>query len=307
MQGYVYVDGKLAGEGSFVSDVSPGSHTLEVRREGFVSYAKTVTLTQGQTYAETVALQRPAVYGSTAVAAERPFEGIYGGFGALFLTGLGGLGSDLETQCSTLGASSCDTPSPIGSGAFGYVGYTWFPVGFELMLGAMFDTASQHANYNGQPMANENPLVGQPARDEKFTFLRVGGIGALRARATIQTRVIRASFAAGLGLAVKNLWMKRSTTATDGSGATSTSVPDPISYVSPGISIDASVGARLGEATSLVLGLMLWAENAGSSKETAPEPSAHLSSGQPLATPGYHLATGSQVFFGPYLGMMFGP
>jgi len=26
-----------------------------------------------------------------------------------------------------------------------------------------------------------------------------------------------------------------------------------------------------------------------------------------LTTPGYELATGTQVFFGPFIGMMFGP
>jgi hypothetical protein len=222
---------------------------------------------------------------------------------------VGGLGSELETGCGALGAASCDTPSPLGAGFFAFVGYTWDPVGFELMVGGLADVTNQKAHFDGNLSNGQNPLVAAPARDEKFTIFRAGPIGAIRARATFQNRIVRGSFAAGLGLAYKVMFMQRKATSSDGA-LSDTFNPDSVSYVAPGISLDASIQLRVGASTALVLGAMLWAESAGSSAATAPDANRNIGGNGtlvPISTPQYHLATGSQIFLGPYLGMMFGP
>jgi hypothetical protein len=310
-KGFVFIDGKVSGEeGSFTGDIPPGAHVIEVRREGFDTYKKSLTLTPGQTYAETVTLVRPAdVVAQSASTIDRPLLGVIGGFGLFGVAQVGGMGTELETGCGALGASSCDTPSSLGAGLFGFVGYTWDPVGFELMIGGLADVATQKAHFDGNLSNGQNPLLAAPARDEKFTLFRAGPFGAIRARATFQNRVVRGTFAAGLGLSYRQVFMQRKAASADGT-LTDTFNPDSTSYVSPGVSVDAAVQLRVSASTALALGVMLWAESAGSSVATAPDPHRNLGgNGQftPISTPQYHVATGSQVFLGPYLGMMFGP
>lgn len=309
-KGYVYVDGQVKGEGVFVGDLPAGTHQLEVRREGFETFTKTLTLASGQAYAETVSLTR----GSGVVAGEanpydRAIEGVYGGFQIFGALSAGGMGSDLETGCSALGATSCETPGPMGAGLLGFVGYTWNPVGFELAFGGMADYGQQKAHFDAALRNNENPLLASPARTEQFSFFRYGPVAALRARATFQTRAVRGTIAGGLGIAVRELLMERQATSADGVQSDKFS-PDAISYISPAITIDAAVHWRVGPSTALSLGLLVWAENAGSSHQTQGDPNRFIGGGgsaTPIATPPYHIATGSQTFIGPYLGMMFGP
>lgn len=308
-KGYIFVDGKPVAEGQFSGEVSVGPHEIEVRREGFASFKKSVVLADKQSYAESVTLSRRTGESVGAVAAEheRPFEGLYGGFGLHGFMGIGGTGSELETNCSTLGAVSCDTPNVLGAGPSGYVGYTWNPVGFELFLAGEIDTNTQEAVFDGNSSGANNPLVAKPARREKFRFARFGGMGALRVRATVQGRVVRASFAAGLGLSYKQMLMERTATTTDGTNLESRYVPDAVSYFSPAVSVDAAVHLRLSQSTALTLGMLLWAESAGSDAIAPGAPDVRFSNGLPLATPRVHLASSAQVLLGPYIGMQFGP
>jgi hypothetical protein len=314
-KGSILVDGVARGEGAFSGDVPPGPHSVVVTRDGYQRFEKTMPLAERQTWAETVTLQPVGTTGgASAGGAERAFEGIYGGFGLMGGFGVGGQGTDLETSCSTLGASSCDTPSPIGAGAFGYVGWTWNPVGFELFLAGLYDQNKQTAHFTGQGTSSELP-ASTPARDESFQFLRVGGVVALRARASFQNQLLRGSVAGGLGVSYREMFMKRDATATDGSGRTEAYVPDAIGYFSPAISVSAEGQLRLSPTIALAVGLQMWADSAsvGGSNSVPPATGKFLTneSGSPppaaIPTPGYHLATGPQVFLLPYLGMQFGP
>ena len=200
-KGNIYVDGKLVGEGTFVGDVGVGPHDIEVTREGFDSFEKSVMLADQQVDSETVTLRQPGRRHRRAQAARRTlFQGIYGGFGVLGVAGIGGMGTELDTHCSALGASQCDTPSPFGGGAFGYVGYTFDPVGFELMLGGLFDANGAARDVRRQHARRREPAARDAAAQRAFKIFRFGGMGALRVRATAQGQLIRASIAAGLGL-----------------------------------------------------------------------------------------------------------
>jgi hypothetical protein len=310
-KGIIFVDGKPVAEGSFRGDVPAGPHVVEVKREGFDPFTKQIDLADKQTYAETVTLKRPGgdVVGP-ATEGERLLQGIYGGFGVTGVYTVSGLGTELETRCTALGAVTCETPSSYGGGAFGYVGYTWNPVGFEMMLGGLFDGTAQRATFDGTTTSGQNPLLSTPARNERFTLLRFGGLGAIRVRATMQNAHVRGSIAAGLGLSYKMMEMERKATSADGSKLTDVFIPDGKGYLSPAITIDASVQWRLTSTTSLALGILVWAENAGTGTKTAADPNRRMggdNTAVPIATPEYHLATDAQVFLGPYLGMQFGP
>jgi hypothetical protein len=311
-KGLVYLDGVVKGEGAFEGDTAPGPHSAVVTREGYERYEKAFTLGPRETMAETVTLHPTAAAAAAAAGpvAERAFQGVYGAFGFGGLFGVSGQGTDLETTCNELGASSCNTPKAIGGGAFGYVGYTWDPVGFELFLAGEGDTAQQTANFNGSA-PQFSSLIGQ----EKFTYIRFGGLAALRARATASFgSVLRGTLAGGVGLSIKELTMARQATASGTTGR-DLYVPSPafVQYVSPALTLEASLELRVTPTVAFSLGLLLWADNASiaGTNDVAASPGRELyaKSGapEPIETPQYHLATGPQVFLGPQLGMLFGP
>lgn len=311
-QGLVVVDGSPKGQGAFAGDVAPGQHTLTVSRDGYQPYQKAVTLAPQETWAETVTLSPVVAVTSNVTGAERPIEGIYGGLGLTGLFGVGGQGTELETGCTTLGASSCNTPSPRGGGLFGYVGFTWNPVGFELLLAGAFDTVAQTATYTGAGGSNASPYA-SPARVETFHFYRGGGIGAVRARAIFPIgSIVRATVAGGLGLSYKQMFMTRRAVATSG-GAEDFYVPESVGYLSPAITAEVGLHLRLTPTFALAVGALLWADSASiaGSNSVPPEAPRNLLAAnqapQPIPTPEYHLATGPQVFLGPYLGFQFGP
>ncbi len=311
-KGQIYLDGVAKGDGAFVGDVGPGPHTIVITRDGYERFEKALTLGERETWAETVSLKPATAPGASTQVAERALEGLYGGFGLTGLFGVGGQGTDLETRCDALGASSCETPQPIGGGAFGYLGWTWDPVGFEFMLAGSGDTVQETAHFGTGPAA-ASPLA-QPPRDEKFTFARFGGMAAVRVRASLQGRVVRGTIAGGVGLSYKKLVMERRTTTTDNTNRQDNYVPDgDVAYVSPAITLEAALHVRITPTIALAVGLETWAENASiaGTNSVGPQTGRLLAAANqtpaPIATPAYSLATGPQVFLGPFLGMQFGP
>jgi PEGA domain-containing protein len=317
-KGSVYVDGADAGEGTYSADVVAGPHTVVVTRAGFQRVEKTITLDERQAWSEVVTLlpiDTSAPAPVAGVAADRPIEGTYGGLGLLGAFAVGGQGTNLENSCQTLGAASCDTPAGYGAAVFGYFGWTFDPVGFELFLATSADTVQQTAHFDGGSASNDSPYA-SPKRDEKFTFGRFGGLAALRARAVVQNKTVRGTAAIGLGFSYKYMLMRReaAATASDGSNLTNKYVPDGVSYVAPALSAEAAVEWRLSPRMALALGVELWVENASTFGDASSpvQTGTQLTGGagvQPVSinTPQYHFATGPQTMVGPFLGVQFGP
>jgi hypothetical protein len=314
-KGTVYVDGVAKGDGGFQGDVAPGPHVVVVQRDGYERYEKTLTLGERETWAETVTLKQATAAASTATAT-RAFEGLYGGFGLMPLFGVGGEGTDLDTSCNALGALSCDTGQGVGGGLFGYVGWTFDPVGFEVMLAGSADTLSETAHFSTTAGNNATSPLANPPRDEKFTFARAGGLAALRVRATLDGRIVRGTIAGGVGISYRKLFMKRDSETTDGTGRIDVYSPTTdqgVSYVSPAITIEAAAQIRVTPTVAFSVGLEMYADHAPSSSTevSAPATTRFLGAANQtpvaVATPAYHLATGAQVFLGPFIGMAFGP
>lgn len=313
--GTVYIDGVKVGEGSYAGDILPGEHRIRVEREGYTPYEKTVAVAQQQVVAETVTLQQRVDESiGPEGTATRIRDGVYGGFQLGWALMPWGANTTMDLGCDTLGATSCTPDSPSGGLAAGYVGYSLEPIGFELMAGALADLAKPTVSFDGVSSSSINPLVANPARDEEFTIFRAGGVGAARVRGSFDVGPhLQVSAALGVGLSWRKMWMRRKATATDGSGATNEFVPDPVSYLSPGVSIDVSARWLFGQSSALTAGLWFWGETAKEKARTKSEPDRLIVSdnpaigARPIATPEYDLANGPQLYLGPYLGMQFGP
>ncbi|MEO8874140.1 MAG: PEGA domain-containing protein [Polyangiaceae bacterium] len=309
-QGFIIVDGKPVAEGAFAGELPVGPHIIRVKREGYETFEKKVDLQEHETLAESVTL-RASAGGTTKGAdskadSDRPFSGVYGGLGITALIEPNGNGNSLESSCSQIGAASCSTPPPLGVGLFGYGGYSWNPIGLELFLGAMFDEETPSANYTANSALGS--VVGGPPRVEQFILPRLGGVAAIRARATLDGKVFRVSFSAGPGLAYKEMFLVRKATTQDGTNRQGKEVSDSVSYVSPALVADVAVHLRLSPGFALSGGVLALFENAGTTHVDAQnQVIASSTGGAPLRTFSYDTATGAQFFIGPYLGVEFGP
>jgi hypothetical protein len=316
-QGTVVLDGKEVGEGAFSGEVAAGKHELRVTRDGYEPHEQTLDLQN--TTALTVSLKEkaptapdaPSVAEATSEA-ESPLAGFYGGVGLLPAFGVGGIGHETELRCNELGADSCTSPSTFGGGLLGYFGYTGNPVGIELFTGLLFDQSSAEATFTGRGAgASANPLAVGAPRTEDFTVWRVGGLAAVRARLTLQNRLVRGTFAAGAGFSYKNVWMRRSAETTDGRGLADEFIPESQGYLSPALTFDAAAGLRLSPRLALKLGAFLWLETAGDDVRTEADGNRYLAKdGQtpvPVVTPSYRVVSGTQTLVGPYLAVEFGP
>jgi hypothetical protein len=245
--------------------------------------------------------------------AERTREGSYGGLAFAGSAEPFGAGNELERSCTDLGAASCSTPAPLGGGLVAYAG--WIPtpdgLGFELMLASVTDYTRPGATYDGVPHTTHgNPLFAEPARDETFIILRTGVALAPRVRVWLASSENLAwSFAGGVGLAWRYMALEREVTSVDGledrpyfSRGTS--------YISPGLSLDASALLRATPTLSVAIGLGLWAETAWGDARSVADPTRMLEGNgkvAPVNTPAYLMAHGLQLFVMPYVGLAFGP
>jgi hypothetical protein len=309
-KGIIFLDGKPVAEGAYTGDVAIGPHTIAVTLEGYERYEKKIALVDKQTLAETVTLKRPEAQSTGPATEERSFDGLYGGLGLFGMFEPGGSGDELDRGCDRLAASSCTTPSPIGGGLMGWFGYAWHPVGVELFLAGEYDQTTPSATFvGGTPL--ENPLAIGVPRVEQFAFLRFGGIGAIRARLSGQLGDrVRLSLAAGFGLSVKDMLFERDSKSNSGAENIYTDKSGH-TYVSPAISLDGSVALRVTPTLAIALGVMGWFENAGQNVQSNASPNQYIGSSgatpTPISTPSYHLASSTQVFIGPYVGLQFGP
>ena len=316
-KGLVYLDDKLVGEGPFTSDIASGAHRLRITREGYDPFEETIELKDKETLARTITLKLSSKIDTGPVQAEnRPLEGIYGGFGLLMTFLPGGMNSSMQKTCDAdrpkelTGCSS--EGGGLGGGLTGFIGYHWDPVGVELFLGAQYDETTPTLKWG--PSSTDPGFAPDPARTEEFKVRRAGGFGALRVRLTFQGEKLRFSAAAGVGLAYRSLALVRDATR-DSDGAHDALVPDAQGYLSPVLSFEPSVQYRIGPHTAIALGLSLFAESPRAFDQipTTTIESKHGFSNGPaappsgLTSPAYQLASGTQVFIGPFIGMMFGP
>jgi hypothetical protein len=311
-KGLVYLDGKLVGEGTFSQEIPSGSHTLRITREGYDPFEEQVELKDKETLSRSITLNLSSKIETSEVQQDkRPLEGIYGGFGLLMSFLPGGMKHSLQKTCEgdkPVELASCDGEGGgFGGGVTGFFGYHWDPVGVELFGGVQYDQSSPTLNWAA---SSTDPGIGpDPARTEEFAVRRVGGFGIMRVRLTLQSDKLRFSIAGGVGLSYRSMLLTRDTTAVANRAFRDAFVPDAEGYLSPVLSLEPSIQYRVGPHTAVSLGLSLLVESPRAFDQipTTKQEGGHSLGPSGLTTPGYQLASGTQVFVGPVLGMMFGP
>lgn len=315
-KGLIYLDGKLVGEGTFTSDIPAGSHTVKVTRDGYDAFEEPIELKDKETLARSITLKLSSKIETGAVQQEsQRLEGVYGGFGLLMTLLPGGMSHSMQKTCQDskpAELASCDGEGgALGGGLNGFIGYHWDPIGVELYGGLQYDQSAPTLNWNASSV---DPGIGpDPARKEEFTVHRVGGAGIFRVRLTLQGQKIRFSIAGGVGLAYRTMILTRDVTTP--SGGRDPLITDAESYLSPVLSLEPSIQYRLGQHTAVALGISMLVESPRAFDQipTSKAESGHvLSNGDKLppsglTTPAYQMASGTQVFIGPFIGMMFGP
>lgn len=311
-KGLVYLDDKLVGEGTFSQEVPSGTHTLRITREGYDPFEEKIELKERETLARSITLRLSSKIETGSVEKERrPLEGIYGGFGLLMTFLPGGMKHSMQKTCEgdkPTELASCDgVGGGLGGGLTGFVGYHWDPVGVELFAGAQYDQTSPTLNWVA---SSTDPGIGpDPARKEEFAVRRAGGFGIMRVRLTLQGEKLRFTVAGGVGLSVRSMVLTRDTTANENSALRDAFVPDAQTYLSPVLSLEPAIQYRVGPHTALALGLSMLVESPRSFDQipTTKQEGGHSLGPSGLTTPAYELASGTQVFIGPFIGMMFGP
>jgi PEGA domain len=314
--GTITIDNKLVGEGTASITIPPGDHTLKVTREGYEPYEKKLSLRARETFAETVTLHIAAKTVTEAVQVrERDLQGVYGGFNVSGVTQLNGLGGTLDARCSQndgLGANNCDVGTPLGAALGANIGYQWDPVGLELYVEGQFDHAKHTIDYDGIGAGAANRLAVGVARSEAFDLYRYGGAGFARARIAFQSKRLRFALAGGVGGSIRKLVATREAKTSDGM-LTDKYRSNTVGYLSPALSLDASLGLRTSDTFIVKLGVRVLIENATLAKDatqTKPDTTRNLVGAgrfEPIATPAYALAASGQAFLGLYLGLEFGP
>jgi hypothetical protein len=312
-KGLIYIDNKLVGEGTFTSEIPSGTHTVRITREGYDQFEEQVELKDKETLARSVTLKLSSKIETGTVQKEGTrLEGIYGGFGLLMTFLPGGMNSSMQKTCDASDKpaelASCDGQGGgIGGGIDGFIGYHWDPVGIELFAGAQYDQSSPTLKWG--PSSTDPGLGPDPARTEEFAVRRIGGFGILRIRLTLQGEKLRFSVAGGVGVSYRSLLLTRDTTADANPVFRDAFVPDAQGYLSPVISFEPSLQYRLTPHTAIALGLSMLVESPRAFDQipTTKAEGGHSLGPSGLTTPAYELATGTQFFIGPFIGMMFGP
>jgi hypothetical protein len=314
----IFVDGKWVGVGDFVGPIAPGHHHVRLKRIGYSAKEFDLTLRADEAWnVPNIDWGSPNASESSQV--ERPaWAGVYAQLGLVGLFGPSPT-DELKRDCpAARQGGSCAWHRSYGGGLALRVGYSfgWFALE-GLALGAV-DAWYDEARYETATTRAQSEFYG-PARSEQYTFVRYGGGLGIGTRLLSPTSGVRATLGVAFGvLARRERYLRVSSTVSTVSPPIGPTVriPDARADSSKAdgdtsalLLVDAGVLFGSTPGLKLHVGALL-AATFGSSSEV---PARHGSLGRdatgaalPFGTGAIDISRGSQVFFGPILGVQFG-
>lgn len=314
----IYVDDAWMGVGRFEGFVPVGKHRVRLKRIGFPAKEYDVDLAPDETWRLSNVSFVEGVAAGMPDSERRPaWPGVYGQLG-LFGWFSQNPTDELRRDCPALVAGgSCESHPSYGGGLALRVGYSFGWVAVEGLVAGVGDGWYDKVRYDVAQSAEESPFYG-PARSERYTFARYGGAFGVGARILTPTQGVRGTLGLVFGLLarVERYFRVASTTSLITSPLGSTTIPDARAETSRSDSqacplLLADLGVLFGSTPGLKFHLgVLLAASFGSSTE-APARRGTLGrddAGQPLpfGSGAIDISWGSQIFFGPILGVQFG-
>ncbi len=272
----ILVDGTMAGEGTYDSDVPVGHHRIQASAVGYETVTRELSLEAGQAYAEDIVMV-------AAAAPPEPWPGFYARFALApaFFVGT-------ETHPGAAPPGSNQDSAPLGGAALLNIGYALKPfVSFEVVGAFLADT-------------HTDTVTPQSSSTYEFHYGSINGFVGAGARVTSHTDVIRFTFGASLGAAIRSYQFAVQHAQVP--------VSSSVSAVNPGIMLDGGMLLGSTPGAKFFLGGILWADFPSHDAVTESLPAG---TGLPPAVFANAdrqmvLATGAQVYIGPALGIQFG-
>jgi hypothetical protein len=295
----ITVDNKLVGRGAWEGALPVGKHELAVVKAGFAAYKTSMIVHLGERLAENVQLQPEKV---GAAAKEHDWKGVYSQLQFVGMFPIATPANDIAQGRDLTSDASVKTSTGYGGGIGVHVGYSFGFIGIEGLILASYDHSSSDVTYTADNSLDTTLQHPGGPRTESYDFHHFGGSLGAAVRLMPKTQVARPTFAIGGGLSVKAAVYKRDANSTNNQG--SNSYPsDVATYVAPMMVMDGGVELGGTPGTRFYLGAMMLLEFAGGAQATA---SPNISSGPPAPKGPIDLANGTDIYFGPILGMQFG-
>lgn len=315
----IFVDDKWVGVGAFEGTVPPGSHHLRLKRIGYAAKDYAVTLAPGEAWnVSNISWGEPNAR-VTDDSVRPVFSGMYTQVALL------GLFSQLPTDelkqdCpAARTGGSCEWHRSYGGGLGVRVGYSFGWVALEGLGLATADGWYNEARYDVASSAAQSEFYGPP-RSERYTFARYGGGLGVGARLLSPTSGVRATLGATIGFLHRwERYFRVSSTVTKVVTPTGTTakIPDAradssdVDNDTSGLFV-ADAGVLFGSTPGFKFQLgFLLAATFGSQSRVGPEhgtlgrdPTTGV--GVPWGSGAVDVSRGTQLFFGPTLGVQLG-
>jgi hypothetical protein len=303
----ISIDGQKMGQGVWEGDLPSGPHQVVVEARGFVTYAAKVDVATGQTRSESVTLpvsgdaERERLAREAADESSR-YEGLFGEVA---------LNANVTTLSRPTPAcqpgATCDEGFPAGGALVLRGGYNFGILGFEL-AGAVFgSTYEDTLKYTAPPAGTQvQPVEANFTHTESYRYASVGGFVGLGPRITSRGQTLRVTLGVDGGAYLRQYWLARTLTG----DLTDTSAYSD-SQIGPGALADLRILLGSTPGVRFTFGVMALLEM-GSALTTAPQQRPAASSAAStagaanLAVPGLDLASTTQLYVGPVLGIDFG-
>jgi hypothetical protein len=301
----ILIDGAYAGRGAWVGDLKPGAHRVQVSFPGKETEAVMVDVAPGATVSQRFELA------STIVAERqdpRPSSDPASTSGAYF-------GLDLNVDVYRKGFEhvpcpegvdpDCDESTPKGGALRTRLGYSFGVLGLEALLAAraqVFEDTRRFYNVEDQQTVGSPLLPYAYAHTEVFLQYNYGVFLGFGARVATEGDA-RLTLGTSLGVSHRVLRLRRDTRERQNSFLRD--------YSAPAVAFDAGILLGSTPGTKLFLGMAgqldfpsqdVTATDQSYNREALPQSAPSFDG----PAPQYTVASGTQVFFGPLVGVQFG-